>query len=190
MNRLKTMAFENFQRRYPNVELVIEKHTYCKLTAKLLDGSLDIIFSNAEELKNQPSIQYCYAFNNPLVVLLSSTHPVALYAKTINDFPEMDVYVMDKEASMATETIIKRLVDGKNWKWNIKPYPNYESILLAVERNLGCAVTCLSSDACDSSKIKYYLTGDVLQVVCAWNANAYNEVVQAFISIINFTLNQ
>ena len=184
IKRLNTKVFEVFQRKYPDVELVIEKHTYRTMTAKLLDGSLDIIFCPYEEISAIPTIQYWHAFTIPLIVLLSSTHPVALHAKTLDDFPEMDIFVMNKEASLVTQPLVERLIAESKWKFHVKQYPNFESILLSVERNQGCAMTSLASSACDSQAYKYYLAGTDLKVECAWNIQTSRSSTRAFLSEI------
>ena len=191
MSRLNTTAFGTFQQKYPDVELVIEKHTYREMTAMLLNGSLDLIFCPKGEVSNIPNIRYCHAFKTPLIVLLSSTHPVAAYAKTLDDFAGMDILAMNWEASLITGTLVEQLISENKWKFQIRTYPNFESILVAVERHQGCAITCLCSGACESSNFKYYLTEADLQIECAWNIETLKSAALAFLSEVdlNFSAN-
>jgi DNA-binding transcriptional LysR family regulator len=76
VHRLNIPGLKNFQRKYPGVEVAIEKYTYCEMTKKLLNKSLDVIFTIATEVESEPNIQYCHALTNSLILLLSAILPV------------------------------------------------------------------------------------------------------------------
>ena len=182
LHRLPTKAITEFQKAYPRAEVLIEKHTYCALTQRLCAGELDVIFTLKEELQESgPDIHYCSAFSDPLIMLLSRRHPAAAYGDPTPHLKGSTLFLMGNDASKCTiSTIQPRLGREISVEARIKPSPNFESILLAVERCQGFTLTALSSSACEDPAFRYYRTGVNIEVVCAWNSRRSHPLAKAF----------
>jgi hypothetical protein len=92
---------------------------------------------------------------------------------------------MNTESSKATVPVISDMIEKKHWKLHIKGCPNFESILLAIDNHRGGTLTSIASSACESPHYKYYLTGENIHIICAWNKNNFGENISTFVSEFN-----
>lgn len=181
--------FETFRRRYPKVQLTVQKFGYHELEDQLSNGRLDIILQICpdDKLLQNPALQRMLAFHSPTIIRLSRTHPLASKARTIEDLGDLDAFAFNEEGHPITPGILQRLVQDKKWKLNLVTSPNVESIRAAVDLHLGCSFTSPFSCALDDDKTyRYFDADDGVDMVFTWNTAKNTEVVDAFLEIVRF----
>lgn len=182
VERLPTCAFERFQQTYPNVELMVEKNTQKAMVERLRSGELDLIIVSVHEIQEYPEIDYCRAFQVPMVVQISSTHPLAKTAKNFDDLNGINAYLLGDEASINSVRFFEEVAHREGLSFNIIPCANHETILTALEQNKGCTLVGEASASVASPRYRCFETGYVMRMICAWNGNAHNKNAEAFVN--------
>lgn len=186
--------FDVFQQQHPNVQIEIHKFRYMELVEKLLDGSLDIIFTIVEENFEQylathdPRIASRKLFRVPMLICVSLRHPEAGRAASVAELGEMELLVLDEDHPSAWR-VNSTLVADHNWNLTLVPSPNVESIVTGIDRHQGCALSPLVYLGLNyRSRYKTFATGLELDALCCWSHETDNRaMVEAFIRTLEVT---
>lgn len=184
VTRLPTTAFERFQRTYPNVELMYEKNTQKAMVSRLREGELDLIIVAVNEIQEFPEIDYCRAFQVPMVVQIASSHPLAGSAKSIEDLDGINAYLLGTEASVSSASFFEEVTRREGLSFNAIHCANHETIMTALNSNKGCTLIGEASATVASPRYCCFETGYVMRMICAWNGNAHNKMVEAFVQVL------
>lgn len=181
INRLPTNGFDSFLREYPVVDLTLEKYTYTELTTQLHDGNLDAIFTTASEIEGLDWIECVHVFDEPLVLFLSASHPLAKSKDIFRQFGGLRLYLMSEKASTFTMRSISENIRQRGLNVQIIPCPNFESIVMALDDNKGGSLTASASYVCEDPKYRSFDFGLSLNIVIAWRKDRLTPIINHFI---------
>lgn len=165
IHRLPTQALNQFQKKYPSVEFILEKNNYTEMTECLRSGESDVILTIEDEIVSYPDICYKPAYQDRTVMLIGADHPLADSEPVLRHLDGLKIYLLGEKSSRSTIEIIRRVV-GPDMRFI--SCPNFESILLALDQGKGCTFTALSSSACENSSYRYYDTGYPMNIIACW----------------------
>lgn len=173
-----------FKCEHKNINLNFERHSFKVLREKLLNGSLDLIFTLSFEIDNTQGLKYKTLFKTHGSIVMSKDDPLAERDHvTVADLKDRDFIMISREESPNGFDGVVGLCKKFGFSPNIvKQLPNIESILLCVEAGMG--VTILDSTIrlhnADNFKL-YSIEEDHLDMFMAWKRENIKPSMLAFV---------
>lgn len=185
--RFLTQLIKQFKAAHPNVEIILERHSFKMLREKLDKGQLDIIFTLSFEVDDAPGIVWDTVYKQQTCILMASSHPLAHEeALSLSDFKDDTFVLLSRDESpKGFDGILAQCRKyGFSPKY-VKQLPNIESLLLSVESGLGVAVVDQNIRMHHPENFtKCALQDDYLSVVMAWQKANFNPAVSLFSNAI------
>lgn len=174
-----------FKEQHPNVKIILERHSFRLLREKVLDGTLDIIFTLSFEIDSTLEIASDVLYDLVGSIFMSSSNPLAkresLSLKDLKN--ENFVMISRDESPRGFDGVIKICRDNGFTPNIVKQLPNIESLLMCVESGLG--VTVLDSNVRLHNKDKFKIfeiVDDYISIVMAWKKDNMDPAIPFFIS--------
>ncbi|MCM8711201.1 LysR substrate-binding domain-containing protein [Clostridium sp. SYSU_GA19001] len=190
LDGMDTSAFlpviiRKFQKQYPQVTFVFERHTFKTLREKLINGSLDIVFTLSFELDNVLGVlsDEIYKVNSSIV--MSSQHPMASSEHlSLEDVKAEDFVLISRDESPKGFDSVIAVCRKHGFTPNVvKQLPNVESLLLSVELGLGITILDSSVRIHNKNELKFYkIEDDSMSIVIAWKRENLNPAVSLFVN--------
>lgn len=134
----------NFNQIHPNIEFQLFEETYDKVMPKLLEGELDIYFSNVP--KRRDELNYELIFQDLLVLITHKDHPIINKAHPFTgyQYPWIDIHDLKNELillhleSQSTRKLAETLFEENNFQpKHIEEYEQTDTILQLVGQGYG-----------------------------------------------------
>lgn len=182
-------AITAFSERYPQIELLLERHGDLELNNKLADKKLDIIIALRDEVERRFDFRCRNIMEVPIVLVMSNKHPyvnfenvsLSNFSDTTFIIPSADVTPFAK--SFIIETCVKY---GGFEPKKIVEAPNVESVHIAVENGLGITIVDTLSRLCNDPLLHYSILGHIRKsIVAAWRKDDPNPLIPLLIDLIS-----
>ena len=172
----------DFGRRHPDINLSIQQYTFREIVDHLADRRLDLVLSLDGEVPERVEFITCSAATVNLVMYIASNHPLSEYDEINEHFRGLKVFVLDETASRLSLERVGGIIAERNWKMEIIPMPNIDSIYSSVEQGQGVAFTYQNARVWGSPLFKTYTFEQQNDLIYAWNVNNYNLPLHLFIT--------
>lgn len=172
-----------FKEKYPEVTLVVERHSFRALREKIISGALDIVFTLSFEMDDIPGIICDEVYKENSGIFMSNTNPLAAKEEiSLEDLKDEKFVMISRDESPNGFDGIIALCRKHGFKPDIvKQLPNIESLLLCVELGLGVTIFDSNIRMSGKSGLKFFkLYDDFLGVVMAWRKDNLNPAVSMF----------
>ena len=173
-----------FKCEHKNINLNFERHSFKVLREKLLNGSLDLIFTLSFEIDSTQDLNYKTIFNTHSSIVMSKDDPLAEKEEvTVADLIEKDFVMISREESPHGFDGVVGLCKRFGFTPKIvKQLPNIESILLCVEAGMGVTILDSTIRLHNSENFKLYsIEEDSLDMFIVWKKENMKPAVLAFI---------
>lgn len=174
-----------FKEKYPEVTLVVERHSFRALREKVISGALDIVFTIDFEVTDIPGIIYDEVYRDNTGIFMSTANPLAARDRiTLEDVSTEDFVLITRDESPNGFDGVISLCRKHGFKPNIvKQLPNIESLLLCVELGLGISIFDSNIRMGGKKNLKSFkLEDDFQSVVMAWKKDNMNPAVSMFVN--------
>ena len=182
-DRLCGSSITRFVDKYPKIGFSLEAHSFNVLREKLLNRTLDIIFTLSFEIDDVLDIHWKPIFQTNSCILMSHQHPMARKEIiTLGDCKDENFYIISREESpKAFDSVVSICLRYGFTPRIVKHCPNVESLLLNVEAGLGIALMDNSIRLYNNSYFRIVdIEGDVMDVGMAWRKDNTNPAVRLF----------
>lgn len=174
---------KTFKGSHPNVTIELERLGFKSLREKLINGTLDLIFTLSFEMENTQGIltNTVYQHNSSLIMDLSN--PLAEQPNLkLSDFKDQNFVMISRDESPNGFDGIIKLCRAHGFTPKIsKQYINIESVLLSVEMGSGVAMVDKNIRMYHSENFKFIdIENDFISVVMAWRKENIKPVVSLF----------
>lgn len=174
---------KRFKEKYSAVNLVLERHSFKILREKLINGTLDLIFTLSFEFDDSLGIIADLIHKGNGYIVMEASNPLASRKHiTLSDLKDEDFVMISRDESPKGFDGIIRLCKKHGFTPKIvKQLPNAESLLLCVESGLG--VTLLDSNVrmYNNDNLKQFIIeDDFIGVIMAWKKENMNPSVSLF----------
>lgn len=177
-----------FKGKYPGINLVLERHSFRALREKLINGTLDIIFTLSFEIDNSLGIVSNIVHKGNGYIVMETSNPLANKKDlTLNDVKNEDFVIISRDESPKGFDGIVNLCKRHGFTPNIvKQLPNIESLLLCVESGMGVALFDSNIRMQDNKNLKgFKIDDDSISVIMAWRKENMNTAIPLFTNSVN-----
>jgi DNA-binding transcriptional LysR family regulator len=178
-----TQITASFREKYPNIKLIFERHSFKTLREKLINGSLDVVFTLSFEIDDNMGILYDKLFKAYTCVAMSTSHPLINRENLkLSDLKDENFLMISRDESPKGFDSCISVCRKHGFTPNIvKQLPNVESLLLSVEAGLGIALFDTNVRLHDTDRIKLIeIDDDSIDIVMAWKKENLNPAVVLF----------
>lgn len=178
---------KEFKGKYPGVNLILERHSFRALREKLINGTLDIIFTLSFEIDNSLGIVSNIVHKGNGYIVMEASNPLANKKDlTLNDVKNEDFVIISRDESPKGFDGIVSLCRRHGFTPNIvKQLPNIESILLCVESGMGVALFDTNIRIQDNKNLRgFKIDDDSISVIMAWRKENMNTAIPLFANSI------
>lgn len=174
---------KKFKKTYPDVNLVFERHSFKTLREKLINGTLDVIFTLCFEIDDCLDIVYDIIYRmNSSIVMEASHHLANKENLTMEDIKNEDIIIISRDESPKGFDSIISICKKHGFTPNIiKQLPNIESVLLCVESGMGITLLDSKIRFHNNDNLKFFeIEDDFISVVMAWGKENMNPAISLF----------
>lgn len=178
-----TVIVKNFKKIYPNVNIVLERHSFKVLREKLKNGSLDIIFTLSFEVDNFQEIHWSTVYKQNSSILMGTSNPLASKENvSLEELKNEDFLTLSREESPTAFDGIVRLCKEHGFTPRIVNYlPNIESLLLCVESGLGVALVDSNIKIQNKEHFKLFpVEDDFINIIMIWKKENINPIISKY----------
>jgi DNA-binding transcriptional LysR family regulator len=180
---------EQFNKKYPDVNIELIQFTRNNLNASLLNGEIDIGFTLSISIEKENNINWCKIGSIPFNLVLNHRHPLAKNDKvSLTAIESEPVITISQSVSPdGYKHLISLFTKHGHTPNIIKECSRFETVLLMVEADLGIAILprAMAEIPPNLSFIELDEIDEDLDFVIAWNRNNTNPFISFFISEFN-----
>ena len=174
---------KKFKEKYPSVNLILERHSFRVLREKLINKTLDVIFTLSFELDDSLGILSDVVHKGNGYIVVNKSNPLASKNDlTLRDVKDENFVIISRDESpKGFDGIIS--ICGKHGFTPkiVKQLPNIESLLLCVESGIGIALLDSHIRMHNSDNIKgFKIEDDFIEVIMAWKKENMNTAIPLF----------
>lgn len=176
-----------FKTKYPGVKLVLERHSFKALREKLINGSVDLVFTLSFEIDDSLGIIWDSIHKSNTSVMMAASHRLASRNDlTLSDFKDENfVFISREESPKGYDSVISLCRMHGFTPKIVKQLPNIESLLLCVESGLGVSLFDATIRLYNRENFKLLeLEDDYVSVVMAWKKENLNTAVSLFTNMV------
>lgn len=184
---------KSFKVLHKGINIIFERHSFKNLREKLMNNSLDIIFTLDFEIDDSLDVIYDTVYKSSSSIVMSVTNPLSMKEKlTLRDVKNEDfVFISRDESPKGFDGIISLCREHGFTPNIVKQLPNIESLLLCVESGLGIAILDSNIRRRNSNLKHFEIENDKVDAVMAWKKENMNPSVSLFTnSVINKAVNK
>lgn len=187
MSTFLPLIIKKFKEKYPSVNLILERHSFKVLREKLINKTLDIIFTLSFELDDSLGILSDIVHRGNGYIVIDKSNPLAsksdLKLRDIKD--ENFVIISRDESPKGFDSIISLCRKNGFTPKIVKQLPNIESLLLCVESGIGIALLDSNIRMHKNDNIKgFKIEDDFISVIMAWKKENMNTAIPLFTNSI------
>jgi len=177
------VIIKKFKEKYPSINLVLERHSFKTLREKLVNKTLDIIFTLSFELDDSLGILSNVVHKGNGYIVMDKSNPLASTKDlTLRDLKDENFVIISRDESPKGFDGIISLC--KKYGFNpkiVKQLPNAESLLLCVESGIGVALFDSNIRMHNNDNIKgFKIEDDFISVIMAWKKENMNTAIPLF----------
>lgn len=133
---------QNFNEKYPNINLTSKHYYQGPLIKSLMNGNLDIIFSLSMVIEKYPHLEFKSIYNDSFVIYCHKNHRLSSSnAVDISELKNENLIILSEEsASYAHNSIIKLCNESGLNSMDISETDNFEHLLMMVKSNQGISI--------------------------------------------------
>ncbi len=132
---------QTFHLEYPQIEIDVKVGGWGKLTSEVIDGSLDVLFTEQAEVLDIAVLKSIFLFRDYVAVAVSKTGPLSKYAKIKPDLLKNEKIIMsnDQHAVKSMRRIHERLSEAGFDMKNAKLVDHYDVTIAMASAGMGIA---------------------------------------------------
>lgn len=177
------VIIKKFKEKYPSVNLILERHSFKVLREKLINKTLDVIFTLSFELDDSLGILSDVVHRGNGYIVIDKLNPLASKSDlTLSDIRDENFVIISRDESpKGFDSIISLCRKNGFTPKIVKQLPNIESLLLCVESGIGIALLDSNIRMHKSDNIKgFKIEGDFIEVIMAWKKENMNTAIPLF----------
>ena len=181
------LIIKKFKEKYSSVNLVFERHTFKALREKLVNKSLDIIFTLSFENDDSLGVLFNTVHRGNSYIVMEASNPLAKKENvTIKDLKEEAFVIISRDESPnGFDGIISICRKNGFTPKIVKQLPNVESVLLCVEMGIGVALFDSKVRISNVDNLKVFkVEDDFVNVVMAWKKENMNPGIPLFTNCV------
>jgi len=183
MSTFLPIIIKKFKEKYPSVNLILERHSFKVLREKLINKTLDVIFTLSFELDNSLGILSDVVHKGNGYIVIDKSNPLASRNDlTLGDIKDENFVIISRDESpKGFDSIISLCRKNGFTPKIVKQLPNIESLLLCVESGIGIALLDSNIRMHKSDNIKgFKIEDDFIEVIMAWKKENMNTAIPLF----------
>ncbi|MBV7274721.1 LysR family transcriptional regulator [Clostridium sp. PL3] len=177
------VMIRKFREKYSSVNLVLERHSFKVLREKLINGTLDIIFTLSFEIDDSLGILSDIVYEGNAYIVMEASHPLANKSGLmLEDFKNENFIIISRDESPKGFDGIIGLCKKHGFSPKIvKSLPNAESLILCVESGLGVALLDSNIRLYNNPNLKgIKIEDNFISVTMAWKKENMNTAIPLF----------
>lgn len=181
------LIIKKFKEKYTCVNLVFERHTFKSLREKLVNETLDIIFTLSFESDDSLGVLFNTVHRGNSYIVMEASNPLAKKENvTIKDLKEEAFVIISRDESPnGFDAIISICRKNGFTPKIVKQLPNVESVLLCVEMGIGVALFDSKVRISNVDNLKVFkVEDDFVNVVMAWKKENMNPGIPLFTNCV------
>lgn len=178
---------KKFKEKHASVNLVFERHTFKALREKLVNETLDIIFTLSFENDDSLGILFNTVHKGNSYIVMEASNPLARQENvTIKDLKdEAFVIISRDESPKGFDGIVSICRKNGFTPKIVKQLPNVESVLLCVEMGIGVALFDSKVRISNMDNLKVFkVEDDFVNVIMAWKKENMNPGIPLFTNCV------
>lgn len=181
-------VLSKFVAHHPEVNLELYELSFRKLSEKIRNNEIDIMFGLANEIETYPQIEITTLFTSTLCVIVSTSHPwhdrSEIYG---NELKSEKLIIFSKTYGPKYHDSFFRSCEQDGFEPNvIKEVDNFDEMILLVSANKGIAIISeeVLTEASGIHRIKLIETHHHSEFCMARNKNDDNPLIDEFMQLI------
>lgn len=173
----------DFKAKYPRVKLIFERHSFKTLREKLINNSLDLIFTLSFEIDDSLGILWDVVYRSGTSIVMSASHPLAQRTElALSEVKNEDFVLITRDESPRGFDSVISICRKNGFTPNVvKQLPNVESLLLSIESGLWVSLFDSNIRLYKKDKFRLFpIDDDFLDVVMAWKKENLNPSIPLF----------
>lgn len=181
-----------FITQYQHIEAEIHICGWGELTSQLLEGSLDVIFTEKSQIEASSGINHQLLFRDYLCIAMPANHPLAMKRKIKPEELNNENMIMTSKrtAPISLARVHKRLEQVKIDMGKVKIVSSYENAMAMVASGLGISPVPRTFKQYESKRMKYVDLDSnevYIDISLAWLKENHLPSIKHFVeSILNY----
>lgn len=171
--------------KYPELRVNLDGYNHIHVIDALRRKEIDIAITLEIALRGQPDVSKRNVTSAPVVMLISTLHPLAQKENlTLADFRDDPFYVIAPTAGSDNpmEQLAIDVCEAAGFTPKIEHTPNSASVLMRLQNGLGAQITCAWTGACKLPLYRVIVLDQMLNISAAWLNDNSNPAKQVFIN--------
>ena len=171
--------------KYPKLQVNLDGYNHIHVIDALRRKEIDVAITLEITLRGQPDVSKRNVTSVPVVMLISTMHPLAQKENlTLADFKDDPFYVIAPAAG--TDNPMEQLAidacHAAGFHPKIEHTPNSASVLMRLQGGTGAQITCAWTGACKLPSYRMIALDQMLNISAVWLENNSNPAKQVFIN--------
>lgn len=171
--------------KYPKLQVNLDGYNHIQAIEALRRQEIDIAITLEIALRGQPDVAMRNVTSAPVVMLISTLHPLAQKENlTLSDFKDDPFYVI--APTVGTDNPMEQLAvnvcEAAGFTPKIEHTPSSASVLMRLQNGIGAQITCAWTGACKMSLYRVITLDQSLNISAAWLDNNSNPAKEVFIN--------
>ena len=170
--------------KYPKMQVALDGYNHIQAIDALRRNEIDLAITLDITLQGQSDILRRTVTSAPVVVLISSLHPLAKKEHlTLADFKDDPFYAISPAvgSSNPMEQLAVDVCQAAGFTPKIEHTPNSASVLMRLQNGIGAQITCAWTGACKLPLYRVIPLEQMLDISVAWLDTNTNPARQVFI---------
>jgi len=172
------------EEKYPKLQINLDGYNHIHIMDALQRKEIDIALTLEIALRGQPDVSRRIVTSAPVVMLISTQHPLAnKETLTLSDFKDDPFYVITPTpgSDNPMEQLTYDICQASGFSPKIEHTPNSASVLMRLQNGIGAQITCAWTGACKLPLYRVIPLDEMLNISAAWLETNSNPAKQVFI---------
>lgn len=170
--------------KYPKLQVNLDGYNHIHIMDALQRKEIDVAITLEIALRGQPDVSRRIVTSAPVVMLISTQHPLAdKETLSLSDFKDDPFYVITPTpgSDNPMEQLTHDICQAAGFSPKIEHTPNSASVLMRLQNGIGAQITCAWTGACKLPLYRVIPLDQMLNISAAWLENNSNPAKQVFI---------
>ena len=170
--------------KYPKLQVALDGYNHIQVLDALRRKEIDVAITLEITLQGQPDVLCRNVTSAPVVMLISTLHPLAKKENlTLADFKDDPFYAISPSAGNDNpmEQLAIDVCQAAGFTPQIEHTPNSASVLMRLQNGIGAQITCAWTGACKLPLYRVIPLDQMLNISVAWLDTNTNPARQVFI---------
>ena len=170
--------------KYPKLQMALDGYNHIQVIDALRRKEIDIAITLEITLRGQPDVFCRNVTSAPVVMLISSLHPLAKKENlTLADFKDDPFYAISPAVGSDNpmEQLAVDVCKKAGFTPKIEHTPNSASTLMRLQNGIGVQITCAWTSACRFPLYRVIPLDQMLNISVAWLDSNSNPATKVFI---------